>query len=73
MCLLVVAALQDALDRATVGRTTVVVAHRLSTIQHADLIVVMQQGEVVEKGTHQQLLENPTGLWRLSQGKLGRV
>eukprot|EP00878_Enallax_costatus_P043397 GHUV01051367.1.p1 GENE.GHUV01051367.1~~GHUV01051367.1.p1 ORF type:complete len:138 (-),score=44.19 GHUV01051367.1:303-716(-) len=55
------AIVQDALDRATGGRTTVVVAHRLSTIQNANLIVVMQQGVVVEKGTHHQLLENPTG------------
>lgn len=53
--------LQDALDRIVVGRTTVVVAHRLSTVQNADVIAVMQQGVLVEQGSHQTLLQNPTG------------
>jgi ABC-type sulfate/molybdate transport systems ATPase subunit len=44
-----------------VGRTTVVVAHRLSTIQNADVIAVMQQGVLVERGSHNSLLQNPTG------------
>jgi ATP-binding cassette subfamily B (MDR/TAP) protein 1 len=44
-----------------VGRTTVVVAHRLSTIQNADVIAVMQQGVLVEQGSHNSLLQNPTG------------
>ncbi len=52
---------QEALDRLVVGRTTVVVAHRLSTIQHADVIVVVGEGRVLEQGTHQQLLANPQG------------
>ena len=47
---------QDALEHLMRNRTTLVIAHRLSTIQHADLIVVMQQGQVVESGTHQALL-----------------
>ena len=47
---------QDALEHLMRHRTTLVIAHRLSTIQHADLIVVMQQGRVVESGTHQALL-----------------
>jgi ATP-binding cassette subfamily B (MDR/TAP) protein 1 len=45
-----------------VGRTTVVVAHRLSTIQNADVIAVMQQGVLVEQGSHKTLLQNPTGV-----------
>lgn len=53
--------LQDALDRMVVGRTTVVVAHRLSTVQNADVIAVMQQGVLVEQGTHKTLLQDPTG------------
>lgn len=47
---------QEALDQARLGRTCIVVAHRLSTIQSADRIVVFQDGAVVEQGTHQQLL-----------------
>ncbi|WVZ86148.1 hypothetical protein U9M48_032981 [Paspalum notatum var. saurae] len=49
-------AVQDALDRASVGRTTVVVAHRLSTIRKADMIAVLQEGRVVECGTHDELV-----------------
>ncbi|XP_062225824.1 ABC transporter B family member 19-like [Phragmites australis] len=47
---------QEALDRLMVGRTTVVVAHRLSTIRCVDMIAVIQQGQVVETGTHDELL-----------------
>ncbi|MQL85301.1 hypothetical protein Taro_017824 [Colocasia esculenta] len=47
---------QEALDRLMVGRTTVVVAHRLSTIRNVDTIAVIQQGQVVETGTHDELI-----------------
>ncbi len=50
------AAVQAALARLRQGRTTIVVAHRLSTVRDADLIVVMADGRVVEQGTHAQLL-----------------
>ena len=48
---------QDAITRLMKNRTTLVIAHRLSTIQHADEIIVMQQGEIIERGTHTALLE----------------
>jgi subfamily B ATP-binding cassette protein MsbA len=47
---------QAALDALMEGRTTVVIAHRLSTIEHADRIVVLEQGHVVEEGSHASLL-----------------
>ena len=48
---------QTALDEVMRGRTSVVIAHRLSTVQHADLIVVLRDGRIVERGTHTELLE----------------
>ena len=48
---------QEALDEASKNRTTVAIAHRLSTIQHADMIIVLSRGHIVESGTHEQLLE----------------
>lgn len=52
---------QEALDNLMEGRTTVVVAHRLSTIRNADTIAVLQQGKVVEIGSHEQLTRKPAG------------
>jgi subfamily B ATP-binding cassette protein MsbA len=49
-------AVQQAIDRVRAGRTSLVVAHRLSTVQHADRIVVLENGEIVEMGSHQELL-----------------
>jgi len=64
---------QEALDRVMIRRTSVVVAHRISTIQKCDLIVVLEKGAVVEKGTHTSLIaKGPSakyfGLVSLQQG-----
>ncbi|OTB02343.1 hypothetical protein M426DRAFT_322771 [Hypoxylon sp. CI-4A] len=54
---------QAALDKVSQGRTTITIAHRLSTIKKADAIVVLQKGKVVERGTHESLLQNESGVY----------
>ena len=49
--------IQDAFNQLTKGRTSFVIAHRLSTIRHADLILVIKDGNIVEQGTHESLLQ----------------
>lgn len=61
------ALVQEALDRLAEGRTTLVIAHRLSTVRHADKIVVMDQGRVVEQGTHDALMARGGTYARLQQ------
>ncbi len=66
------AAIQRSLDRVAKGRTTIVVAHRLSTVRHADRIHVIESGKLLESGTHDQLVAaNGTyaALWRLQTGE----
>ncbi|KAI5665582.1 hypothetical protein M9H77_15435 [Catharanthus roseus] len=64
---------QEALDKAALGRTTIIIAHRLSTIRHADLIAVVQNGQVLETGSHDELIQDENGLYtsliRLQQTK----
>ncbi|KAK4858209.1 hypothetical protein QYF36_012805 [Acer negundo] len=63
---------QDALVKIMANRTTVVVAHRLTTIRNADIIAVLHQGKLVEKGTHEELISDPEGAYsqlvRLQEG-----
>ncbi len=56
--------IQNATDKITTGRTSIVIAHRLATIKKADKIIVMDSGEIVEQGTHQELLKKENGYYR---------
>jgi ATP-binding cassette, subfamily B, bacterial len=65
------ALVQEALNRLMTGRTTFVIAHRLATVVHADRIVVLKQGRIVEMGTHQTLLKQGGYYWMLVQKQTG--
>ena len=56
---------QEALDRARSGRTTIIISHRLSTIQNADMIAYVDHGKIVEQGTHEELMQNKGPYYQL--------
>lgn len=65
------AAIQRSMERITVGRTTIVIAHRLSTVRNADLIYVLDNGRLFEQGKHEELMTSDgiyAGLWRVQTG-----
>jgi ATP-binding cassette subfamily B protein len=65
--------IQKALDNLVQGRTTIAIAHRLSTLRKADRLVVMERGRVVEVGPHDELMARQGAYWRLYQAQLRRM
>nr|WP_170295567.1 ABC transporter ATP-binding protein [Chengkuizengella sediminis] len=66
------AIIQNALDVLKKGRTTFIIAHRLSTIRNADQIIVLDHGEILEKGSHEQLMKNRSNYYQMYQMQQGK-
>ena len=61
--------IEKGMDRLMAGRTVFVIAHRLSTVRNAKAIMVLEQGEIIERGTHEELLEKKGRYYQLYTGK----
>ena len=61
---------QDGMDKLMEGRTVFVIAHRLSTIRNSDVIMVMDQGKIIERGNHEKLMKERGTYYQLYTGKL---
>ena len=61
--------MQDALDVAMEGRTSIIIAHRLSTVQNADVIAVVENGKIIEAGSHTELMEKKGAYYVLNSGQ----
>ncbi len=62
-------AVQRAIEEISKNHTVILIAHRLSTIENADKVIVLEKGQVIEQGTHSELLEKKGAYWRLHQRK----
>jgi ATP-binding cassette subfamily B protein len=70
------AAIQRSMRKITVGRTTIIIAHRLSTVRHADEIIVLERGVLKERGTHEELIATDgiyAGLWKVQTGEIEKM
>ena len=61
---------QDGMDKLMHGRTTFVIAHRLSTIRNSDCIMVLDQGRIIERGSHEELIKEGGKYYQLYTGKI---
>ena len=61
--------MQNGMDKLMAGRTTFVIAHRLSTIKNADCIMVLENGRIIERGNHEQLIEEKGRYYQLYTGR----
>ena len=59
---------QEALEVLMKNRTSIIIAHRLSTIREADQIIVLEKGEIIERGSHDELVKNEGGLYKYLSG-----
>ena len=61
---------QEGMDRLMKGRTTFVIAHRLSTVRNSDCIMVLEDGRIIERGTHDELIDKQGKYYQLYTGKI---